>query len=103
MTKFDPTRQKTYGPFWNHFSTTPRKFQSTSMILRKIKRHLKKVFPYSLKFQSNKANQNNYEMFNSFQTDTDILAHRNSLLSENIIEFLESFKLNFSKKMSPII
>ena len=98
MIEFDPYRKKTFTTYWNSFSTIPKKSQFTSIILKKIKTLLKDFLPFQIKIQIHKKKNISYEMFSSFQTDKDILFYRNSLLSNSVIKFLESFNLKYSKK-----
>lgn len=98
MAEFDSTRKKTYTPYWDQFSTTPKKYQKISLFLRKIKKKIKNIFPFSLKIKVYKQKDDYDEMFSSYQTNKKILSYRNSLLVESVAEFLKYFKLNFSKK-----
>ena len=82
MTKFDPYRKKTFTPYWNHFSMAPKKYQSTSIFIKKIKKIIKKIVPYQFKIQICKRKYIKDEIFYSFQNDKNILNYRNRLLSE---------------------
>ena len=73
MTKFDSYRKKTFTTYWNHFSTSPKKFQISSIMIRKIKNFLKRFFPFTLKIKAHKQNDNFYEMFSSYQIEKDII------------------------------
>ncbi len=101
MIKFDPLRKKTFTSYWNHFSKKPKKFQSTSLFFKRIKKRIRQVFPYHLKIKVEKKVSNPYEMFSSFQTDITILSYRNLLLSETVIKFLTKSKLKFPKESIP--
>ena len=98
MTKFDPYRKKTYTSYWNNFSTTPKKNQSTSIALKKVKRFLQKIFPYQFKIQFKRRMSSKYEMFSSFQTDQDILDYRDLSISKTVMKYLDNFKLKYSEK-----
>lgn len=98
MIKFDSYKKKTYTKYWNHFSTIPKKSLRFSILVRRIKFFIKKIFPYSIKIKKHKQFDDLYEMFSSFQTEKDILTYRNYLLSETVINFLKGYNLNFIKK-----
>ena len=98
MTKFDFYRKKTFTNYWNNFSTTPKKSQTLSKVLRRIKTFTKKVIPYSFKIKNRNKNDNFNEIFLSFQTNKEILSYRNHLLSETVIKFLQDYNLNYTKK-----
>lgn len=97
MTKFDTYRKKTYTNYWNHFSTTPKKSQTFSVITRNIKIFVRKFFPYSIKIKRHTKNNDTYEMFSSFQTDKDIIIYRNSLLIKIVMQFLKGYSLKYTK------
>jgi hypothetical protein len=101
MIKFDPLRKKTYTLYWNNFSKKPKKFQSTHLFFKKIKKIIRQLFPYYLKLRVQKNKVEPYERFTSFQTDTKILSYRNSLLSETVINFLKKSKIKFLKASIP--
>ena len=98
MTKFDPYRKKTFTPYWNHFSMAPKKYQSTSIFIKKIKKIIKKIVPYQFKIQICKRKYIKDEIFYSFQNDKNILNYRNRLLSECVEKYLDNFKLRYPKK-----
>ena len=98
MTKFDPYRKKTFTSYWNHFSLTPKKHQSTSIFIKKIKKIIKKIIPYRLKIQIHKNINVKNEIFFSFQNDTTIINYRNLLLSKAVKKYLDSFQLKYPKK-----
>ena len=98
MTKFDPYRKKTFTSYWNHFSLTPKKHQSTSIFIKKIKKIIKKIIPYRLKIQIRKNINVKNEIFFSFQNDTTIINYRNLLLSKAVKKYLDSFQLKYPKK-----
>lgn len=98
MTKFDIYKKKTFTSYWNHFSTRPKTYYSTSVVLKKIKIFVKKIFPYSIKIKNYKNSVQSHELFLSFQQDKEILKHRNDLLSDIVIKFLKNFKLDCDER-----
>ena len=98
MTRFDPYRKKTFTPYWNHFSITPKKNQSGSIIIKKIKKILKQIIPFQFKIKIHKRKNIKDEIFYSFQSDKNIINYRNYLLSKAVINYLDSFDLKYSNK-----
>ena len=97
MNKFDAYRTKTFTPLWNNFSQKPKKFQLSSIFFKKVKRKLKELIRFQIKIQKFNKSNSDYEMFNSYQVNSDVLNYRNLMLSKSVENFVAHFKLKCSK------
>lgn len=91
--KFDAYRKKTFTSYWNHFSTNPKKFQSTSIFFTKFKKFLKKLIGIKIQiYRYKKLNAKN-ESLTSYQKNISIINYRNELLANVVKNYLRYFNL----------
>jgi hypothetical protein len=97
--EFDQYKKKTFTKYWNNFSEQPKKFISTSIFFKRLKKLLNKFLGFTISIRIKKNETQRDEAYISYPVEQNIKKYRNNLIIKEIHSFLElsNLKYNSSK------
>ena len=95
--EFDQYKKKTFTKYWNNFSEQPKKFISTSIFFKRLKKNLNKFLGFTISIRIKRNETQRDEAYISYPVEQNIKKHRNTLIIKEINSFLELSNLKYNR------